>query len=89
MTNGRSGTLYVGVTSNIVARVAQHRAGTGSAFCREHGLICLVYVEAHDSIYEAITREKQLKAWQRAWKLNLIGRTNPDWLDLFPTLHLD
>jgi len=89
MTNGPSGTLYIGVTSNIAARVAQHRAGTGSDFCREHRLTRLVYVEVHDTIEAAITREKQIKTWQRAWKLNLIGRTNSDWLDLFPTLHLD
>ena len=89
MTNGPSGTLYVGVTSNIASRTAQHRAGTGSDFCREHGLTRLVYVEVHDTITAAITREKQIKAWRRAWKLNLIGRSNPAWLDLFPTLHLD
>ncbi|MGJ3625843.1 GIY-YIG nuclease family protein [Sphingomonas sp. MMS24-JH45] len=77
MTNAPSGTLYVGVTSAIAARVAQHRAGTGSDFCRDHRLTRLVYVEPYATITEAIAREKQLKAWQRSWKLNLIGRHNP------------
>ncbi|MGJ3630005.1 GIY-YIG nuclease family protein [Sphingomonas sp. MMS24-JH45] len=68
MTNAPSGTLYVGVTSAIAARVAQHRAGTGSDFCRDHRLTRLVYVEPYATITEAIAREKQLKAWQRSWK---------------------
>lgn len=89
MSNVPSGTLYVGVTSAIAARVAQHRAGTGSEFCRDYGLIRLVHVETYDTIIEAIAREKQLKAWKRRWKLNLIGRNNPSWDDLSPTLHLD
>ena len=88
MTNGPSGTLYIGVTSNIAARVGQHRGGTGSEFCRRHGLTTLVHVEAYETILEAIAREKQLKAWKRSCKLNLVGRSNPDWCDLFPTLHL-
>lgn len=87
MTNMPSGTLYIGVTSNIAARVHQHRAGTGSDFCKRHGLTQLVYVEVHDRIDDALAREKALKAWQRGWKLNLIGRANPDWRDLFDTLH--
>jgi putative endonuclease len=89
MTNGPSGTLYIGVTSAIAARVAQHRQGSGSTFCRKHGLTRLVHVEIYETIEEAIVREKRLKAWNRAWKLNLIGRNNPDWLDLYDTLHLD
>ncbi len=89
MTNAPSGTLYIGVTSAIAARVAQHHAGTGSDFCRRHRLTRLVHVERFATIEEAIRREKQLKAWKRAWKLNLIGRSNPDWQDLYPTLHLD
>jgi len=88
MTNGPSGTPYVGVTSTIVARVGQHREGRGSDFCREHHLT-LVYVEVHDTIAAAITRDKQIKVRQRVWKLNLIGRSDPDRIDLSPTLHLD
>ena len=87
MTNEPSGTLYIGVTSSIAARVHQHRTGHGSDFCKRYCLTRLVYVEMHDGIEEAITREKALKTWKRAWKLNLIGRANPDWNDLFDTLH--
>lgn len=87
MTNKPSGTLYIGVTANIAARVTQHRNGTGSDFCREHGLTRLVYVEAHPRIDEAIAREKALKASKRSWKLNVIGQTNPDWDDLCLTLN--
>ena len=83
MTNGPSGTLYVGVTADLAARVHQHRTGTGSAFCRRWSLTRLVYAEPHARIDEAIAREKALKRWKRAWKLALIGRANPDWRDLW------
>jgi len=65
MTNGASGTLYIGVTANLGARVAQHRSGSGSDFCRRYGLVRLVYIERHDRIDDAIAREKALKAWKR------------------------
>ena len=83
MTNGPSGTLYIGVTASLAARVYQHRVGNGSDFCRQHGLVRLVYAEPHDDILSAIEREKAMKAWKRAWKLNLIGKANPEWRDLF------
>jgi putative endonuclease len=83
MSNGPSGTLYIGVTSDPAYRVHLHKAGRGSEFCRRHGLTRLVYIERHERIDEAIAREKAIKAWRRAWKLNLIGRANPDWRDLF------
>ena len=87
MTNKPSGTLYIGVTSNIAARIFQHRTGQGSDFCGKHGLNRLVYIERHERIDGAIVREKALKAWNRSWKLNLIGQTNPDWRDLFDELN--
>ncbi|WP_340314442.1 GIY-YIG nuclease family protein [Rhizorhabdus argentea] len=87
MTDVPSGTLYVGVTANLAARVTQHREGSGSDFCRQHRLKRLVYIEPHDRIEDAIAREKALKAWRRSWKLNLIGRANPDWMDLYETLN--
>ena len=87
MTNKPSGTLYIGVTAHLAARVTQHREGKGAAFCREHGLKRLVYIEPHATIEEAIAREKSLKNWNRAWKLNLIARTNPNWDDLYLTLN--
>jgi putative endonuclease len=87
MTNKPSGTLYIGVTANVAARVTQHRDGSGSDFCRGHGLTRLVYVERHERIEDAIVREKAMKAWKRAWKLNLIGQANPDWDDLYRTIN--
>ena len=86
MTNAPSGTLYIGVTADIAARVTQHREGTGSEFCKRHGLTRLVYIEHHERIDEAIAREKALKAWKRAWKLDLIGKANPHWSDLYLTI---
>ena len=77
------------MTSNIAARVYQHRTGAGSEFCKKHKLTRLVLAEPYGTIEAAIAREKTLKAWKRSWKLNLIGRCNPDWADLYPTLHLD
>ena len=79
VTNKPHGVLYTGVTSDIGARMMQHRTGTGSAFCRRYGLKRLVLAERHDSIDYAIAREKALKAWQRAWKIRLIEESNPDW----------
>jgi putative endonuclease len=77
MTNHVRGVLYVGVTSNLAARVAQHRAGQGSAFCRKYKLTRLVLAEGHETIDDAIRREKLLKTWQRRWKIELIEAANP------------
>ncbi|PCG14228.1 MULTISPECIES: GIY-YIG nuclease family protein [Sphingomonas] len=88
MTNAPSGTLYIGVTAHLAARVMQHREGRGSGFCREHGLTRLVHVEEHATMLDAIAREKALKKWKRGWKLNLIGRTNPDWHDLWDVINM-
>ncbi|MGC2856864.1 GIY-YIG nuclease family protein [Novispirillum sp. DQ9] len=79
----RNGTLYVGVTSDIVRRIWQHRQGFGSSFVRQHGVHHLVYAEPHETMEAAIVREKQLKKWQRAWKIRLIEERNPLWLDLY------
>jgi putative endonuclease len=87
MSNGRSGTLYVGVTADPALRVYQHRTGSGSTFCRTHGLTRLVYLEHHTTIDEAISREKAVKAWKRSWKLNMIEKANPDWRDLFEEIN--
>lgn len=83
VTNKARGVLYIGVTSDIAARMMQHRAGTGSAFCKKYGLTRLVLAEWHDRIEDAIAREKAMKAWQRAWKIRLIEESNLDWNDLF------
>ncbi len=82
----RNGTLYVGVTNNLVRRVHEHRAGLVDGFTKDHGVKQLVWFEATDSIVAAIRREKQIKEWRRAWKLRLIERGNPYWRDLYPDL---
>jgi putative endonuclease len=83
MTNGPSGTLYIGVTGDLVTRVHQHRHGSGSEFCRKYGLTRLVYTEPHARMDEAIAREKAINKW----KLRLIGQANPDWSDLWETIN--
>ena len=87
MTNTPFGTLYIGVTADLPARVQQHRNGEGSAFCRRYDLTRLVYAEQHDRIEDAIAREKAMKAWQRSWKTRLIETNNPDWEDLYDSLN--
>ena len=87
MTNKPFGTLYIGVTSDLGARVWQHRNGKGSRFCKRYGLTRPVYAEEHPRIDEAIAREKAMKAWKRNWKLRQIVETNPDWDDLFEKIH--
>jgi putative endonuclease len=78
----RNGTLYVGVTSNLIQRIAQHRAEILGGFTAEHGIKMLVWFEQHAIMEHAILREKQIKKWRRAWKLDLIEQVNPDWRDL-------
>ena len=82
----RNGTLYTGVTNDLRRRVAQHKAGSTGGFTRKYAVTRLVYFEIHASIERAIEREKRVKRWRRAWKLELIERENPEWRDLFETL---
>lgn len=79
----RNGTLYVGVTGDLVRRVDEHRRGRVEGFTQEYGVHRLVYVEAHADVRDAIRREKQVKKWNRAWKLRLIEAENPAWRDLY------
>ena len=79
----RNGTLYTGVTSNLMARVHQHRQGFVRGFTRRYGIKLLVWFEQHATMESAITREKQIKKWNRAWKLELIEKNNPEWRDLY------
>jgi len=79
----RNGTLYVGVTSNLVKRGWEHRANVVEGFTSKYGVHALVYYEMHEDMISAITREKQLKKWQRAWKLRLIEERNAEWRDLW------
>ena len=78
----RNGTLYIGVTSNLSARLAQHRNGSGSVFVAQYSVTRLVYAERFSSMKDARLRERQLKEWQRAWKIRLIEEQNPEWNDL-------
>jgi putative endonuclease len=87
MTNRPRGVLYTGVTSDLAARAMQNRTGKGSAFCRRYNCIRLVLAEPHESIDYAIAREKVLKSWKRAWKIELIEASNPEWADLFDRIN--
>ena len=79
----RNGTLYVGVTADIVSRVWDHKTGAVDGFTKTYNVHLLVYVEFHETMAEAILREKQIKEWRRAWKIKLIERANPHWRDLY------
>jgi|SRR6188508_2348462 putative endonuclease len=85
----RNGTLYVGVTSDLIKRVQEHREGLVAGFTRKYGVKTLVYWELHHDINEAILREKRIKRWQRKWKLELIEAANPQWRDLWFDLAQD
>lgn len=83
LSSSRYGTLYTGVTSDLVRRVWKHRQGSVDGFSKQYGVKQLVWYEVHDEIYQAITREKQIKAWKRTWKINMIHAFNPQWRDLY------
>ena len=89
MASKRNGTLYAGVTSNLVARIHQHREGTFDGFTRQYGVKRLVWFEPHATMEHAITREKRIKKCNRAWKLDLIESANPQWRDLAEDLGFD
>ena len=82
----RNGTLYVGVTSDIVKRVWEHREGIVEGFTKKHNVKCLVWFEAHEDVTAALTREKQIKKWNRSWKVKLIPAKNPHWQNLYDGL---
>lgn len=82
----RNGTSYIGVTSNLPKRIWEHRNTDGKGFSSKYSVHLLVYYELHDTMDAAITREKQMKKWYRAWKLELIEKANPQWNDLYETL---
>jgi putative endonuclease len=83
ITNKKHGTLYIGVTSNLTARIYQHKNHLIDGFSKKYNLDKLVYFEVHTNMYEAITREKALKKWKREWKIELIEKTNSNWMDLY------
>jgi putative endonuclease len=82
----KNGTLYVGVTSDLVRRVHEHKHDLIGGFTKAHQIHRLVYYETTDDVAIAIKREKQLKRWRRDWKLELVARVNPEWKDIYPDL---
>ena len=83
MASRRNGTLYVGVTGDLVRRVGEHREGVVAGFTRQYRVKHLAWYEPHEDVAAAILREKQIKEWKRAWKIELIEAMNPDWRDLW------
>jgi len=86
LASNRNGTLYVGVTSVLIKRVHEHKTDITAGFTKEHRVHRLVYYEVTNDIESAIAREKQLKSWNRKWKIDLIENTNPQWEDLYPNI---
>lgn len=86
LANKRNGTLYVGVTSDLVKRIWEHRQDAVAGFTRKYQVHDLVYFEQHEDMNQAIQREKQIKKWNRAWKIELIEERNPMWRDLWPDI---
>lgn len=82
----RNGTLYIGVTSDLVKRIWEHKNELVEGFTQKYHVHQLVYFEQHQDMLSAITREKQLKKWNRAWKITLIEKDNPDWRDLWEVI---
>jgi putative endonuclease len=83
MASKRHGTLYVGVTGNLAGRAYEHKEGVREGFTKRYGVHMLVWFEEYNIIHDAILREKRIKKWRRAWKIDLIEKMNPDWSDLF------
>jgi putative endonuclease len=88
LSNRRRGVLYVGVTSDLIRRLFEHKAKLVPRFTKTYGIVMLVYYEEYSSILEARAREATLKRWRRAWKMELIDKFNPDWRDLAEELAL-
>ena len=79
----KHGTLYIGLTNDLVRRVYQHKTHAARGFTSRYGIHLLVWYECYDDVLNAIAREKELKKWRREWKINLIERSNPEWVDLY------
>ena len=86
MANRKNGTIYIGVTSDLMRRVWEHREGVVAGFTKRYGCKLLVWFEAFDDLAQARLRELQMKEWKRRWKVRLIEESNLDWNDLYPTL---
>ena len=86
MASRKNGTIYIGVTSDLIGRAYQHRQGLVPGFTKQYGCKLLVWFEAHENLEDARLRELQMKEWKRSWKIRLIEENNLEWLDLYPTL---
>ena len=86
MANKPNGTLYIGVTSNLMQRVWEHKNNFVEGFTKRYNIHHLVYFEQHEDMFSAITREKRLKKWNRSWKIRIIEKQNPEWKDLYDSL---
>jgi putative endonuclease len=86
LSSKRNGTLYVGVTSDLIKRVWEHKNNLVEGFTKQYNVHQLVWYELHESMESAIKREKRLKDWKRKWKMQLIEKTNPNWQDLYPMI---
>ena len=86
LASNRNGTLYIGVTSDLVKRIWEHRNNMVEGFTKRYGVHHLVWYDQHESMESAIEQEKRLKEWKRVWKLEWIERTNPEWQDLYHTI---
>ena len=86
LANRKNGTLYTGMTNDLVRRTFEHKQRLANGFTKKHGVKNLVYFEAHEDVRQALQRERNLKRWRRAWKIDLIERQNPNWQDLYDTI---
>jgi putative endonuclease len=86
MSNRKYGSIYTGITNNLMSRAGEHRDKVKEGFTKKYNCTRLVYYEPYDNVKDAIHREKCIKAWQRAWKIELIEKENPEWLDLYDTI---
>ncbi len=86
LASGTYGTLYLGVTNDVVRRVHEHKCKAVAGFTKRYSVDRLVWFEIYDDVATAITREKEMKKWRRAWKIRLIEESNPQWLDLYPAI---
>jgi len=87
LSSKKYGTLYTGITNNLARRIHEHKTNLADGFSKKYGVHHLVYYEIHEDVREAILREKQIKKWNRNWKINLIEKDNPYWFDLYEELN--
>ena len=86
LSSKKNGTLYIGVTSNLIKRVWEHKNNVVAGFTKKYSVHDLVWYELHDTMETAITREKALKSWKREWKIKIIIQNNPEWTDLYQSI---